>query len=102
MNKKQLTALIICTVIFGMIGYQILSSKFGAIMAAKFNKMPPVVEMAQVTEKDIYPSAQSSGRLEAKYNVDIIARVGGYLRKSYFKEGAFVRKGQLLFQIEPD
>ena len=52
MNKKQLTVLIICAVIFGMIGYQIVMSKFGAMMAAKFNKVPPTVEMSEIIEKD--------------------------------------------------
>ena len=37
-----------------------------------------------------------------KYSVDIVARINGWLEKSYFKEGDKVKKGQLLFLIEPD
>ena len=51
--------------------------------------------------KDINVSAEATGRVEAKYSVDVIARVAGFLLKKYFKEGDFVHKGQLLFQIDP-
>ncbi len=35
-------------------------------------------------------------------SVDLVARVQGFLQKCNFQEGQLVRKGQLLFQIEPD
>jgi membrane fusion protein (multidrug efflux system) len=41
-------------------------------------------------------------RVMAKYRVEVLARINGYLTKSYFKEGDFVKKGQLLFEIEPE
>ena len=46
-------------------------------------------------------NAEATGRVEAKYSVDIIARVPGFLDKKYFKEGDFVKKNQTLFQIDP-
>ena len=58
-----------------------------------------VVNEPQTEEVNI--SVESTGRVEAKYSVDVIARVSGFLLKKYFKEGDFVKKGQLLFQIDP-
>ncbi len=65
-------------------------------------KRPPNVELADVIEKEIYDTLLSTGRLEAKYSVDVVARVQGWIKKSYFTEGAIVPKGAQLFLIEPD
>ncbi len=58
-----------------------------------------VVDNPHIEEVNI--SAESTGRVEAKYSVDLVARVPGFLMKKYFNEGDFVKKGQLLFQIDP-
>jgi len=42
-----------------------------------------------------------TGRLEAVLTVDIRSRVTGYLEKVYFKDGAFVKKDDLLYLIDP-
>ena len=42
-----------------------------------------------------------TGRMEAVEKVDIRARVTGYLDKICFQEGAEVKKGDLLFEIDP-
>ena len=42
------------------------------------------------------------GRIEAKYSVDVVARINGWLQKRYFKEGDYVKKGQTLFLIQPN
>ena len=39
--------------------------------------------------------------LQSMDKVDLVARIDGYLQKKHFKEGDFVKKGQLLFTIEP-
>ncbi len=41
-------------------------------------------------------------RLESYKRVDVVARVSGVLEHKYFKEGQLVKKGALLFKIEPD
>jgi membrane fusion protein (multidrug efflux system) len=41
-------------------------------------------------------------RVESINTVDIVARVTGILQKKYFKDGDLVKKGQLLYKIEPD
>lgn len=44
---------------------------------------------------------ETPGRVMSDRRVDVVARIDGYLTKSYFKEGDFVKKGQVLFEIEP-
>lgn len=62
---------------------------------------PSLVEVEPVQLGTVDKQYEFSGRVEAQYSVDLIARVQGFLQKSYFKEGDFVKKGQLLFLIEP-
>lgn len=65
-------------------------------------KLPmPSVSVAQVQEAGVIKQIEAPGRIVSKYRVDVLARIEGYLTKSYFKEGDFVKKGQTLFQIEP-
>src|SRR5690606_27146033 len=42
-----------------------------------------------------------TGRFEASQRVDVRARAGGYLQAAHFREGEYVRKGQLLFTLDP-
>jgi len=46
-------------------------------------------------------SHEFTGRLEAVNAVEVRPRVSGYLQSVHFKEGAIVRQGDLLFQIDP-
>lgn len=104
MNKlKNRKILIIIGVIVALIF--IISAAKRAIVAEfskKAKMQPPSVEMVSVTEEDIYDSMRSTGRIEAKYSVNVVARVQGWLKESYFTEGDKVQKGALLFLIEPD
>ena len=60
-----------------------------------------IVDTKEIVEEQIVETMNSTGRIIAKYDVDIVARVDGYLEKRFFDEGATVKKGDLLFQIEP-
>lgn len=62
---------------------------------------PPVVEVVQVEQKDVPIYSEWIGTLEGLVNADIKAQVTGYLLKQSYTEGSFVRKGQLLFEIDP-
>jgi len=99
-NKKILIILAIILVASMVLkwGFRAFTGK----MAAEANKRPPSVELMAVEDKDIYDKITSTGRIEAKYSVDVVARVQGWLKKSYFKEGSTVQKGAQLFLIEPD
>ena len=65
-------------------------------------KTVPDVSVQKIREDSIIRSFEASGRIVSKYQVSIIARVSGYLQKSFFKEGSYVKAGEVLFLIEPD
>ncbi|HEX5045850.1 MAG TPA: efflux RND transporter periplasmic adaptor subunit [Gammaproteobacteria bacterium] len=61
----------------------------------------PQVTTAEVAVRDLREWADFTGRLEAVGNVDVRARVGGYVESVNFAEGGRVERGDLLFQIDP-
>ena len=79
-------------------------SMFGTIMQGKAmkNKPAPSVTVQEVETKNVIRSFEAPGRVVSKYRVDVMARISGYLLTSYFKEGDYVKAGQVLFQIEPN
>jgi membrane fusion protein, multidrug efflux system len=62
---------------------------------------PPVVPVAKPIEREVTEYVDFTGRTDAKDAVDIRARVTGYLVQIPFEEGAEVKKGDLLFEIDP-
>jgi membrane fusion protein (multidrug efflux system) len=62
---------------------------------------PPDVEVAVVEQKDIPIERQWIGTLDGMVNAVIKAQANGYLLTQNYAEGSFVRKGQLLFEIDP-
>ena len=62
---------------------------------------PPIVEVAEVTAKDVPIFAEWVGTLDGFVNATIRAQVQGYLTKQNYREGDLVRKGQVLFEIDP-
>lgn len=61
----------------------------------------PPITAAVVIERTVNETQEFSGRLEAVERVDIRARVGGFITSVNFKPGSVVRKGDLLFVIDP-
>ncbi len=62
---------------------------------------PAEVSVAEVICKQLGDSDEFTGRLEPVNSVEVRPRVSGYLQSVHFKEGAIVRQGDLLFQIDP-
>ncbi|MFN7943819.1 MAG: efflux RND transporter periplasmic adaptor subunit [Blastocatellia bacterium] len=62
---------------------------------------PPAVEVAQVEQRDVPLYSEWIGTLDGLVNAEIRAQVTGYLLRQHYTEGSFVRKGQLLFEIDP-
>lgn len=62
---------------------------------------PPGVKIAQPLAQDVTEWDEYTGRIEAVSSVDVRARVSGYLEKVNFKAGEKVKKGDLLFLIDP-
>jgi len=61
----------------------------------------PDVQVVQVEQKDVPIYGEWIGTLDGYTNADVRAQVAGYLVKQGYQEGAFVKAGQLLFQIDP-
>lgn len=99
-TRKKLAILVLAIIIVPIV-YNKISGVVSAIIQRQAMKMPKEVEVGYPHIEAINVSAESTGRVEAKYSIDLVARVPGFLLKKYFKEGDFVKKGQLLFQIDP-
>ncbi|HXU37746.1 MAG TPA: efflux RND transporter periplasmic adaptor subunit [Blastocatellia bacterium] len=62
---------------------------------------PVEVEVAQVEQKDVPIYSEWIGTLDGLVNAEIKSQVTGYLLSKNYTEGSFVKKGQLLFEIDP-
>jgi multidrug efflux system membrane fusion protein len=62
---------------------------------------PPTVSVAQVVSKPIRDFEEFSGRLEPVTTVSVQPRVAGFIESAQFTEGSRVKKGQVLFRIDP-
>src|SRR5215468_1869650 len=62
---------------------------------------PLDVEVVRVAQEDVPIYSEWIGTTEGMVNADIKAQVTGYLLRQDYKEGSFVQKGQLLFEIDP-
>jgi RND family efflux transporter MFP subunit len=62
---------------------------------------PPDVLVAQVEQKDVPIYGEWIGTLAGQVNANVQAQVTGYLLRRDYQEGSLVRKGQLLFAIDP-
>jgi multidrug efflux system membrane fusion protein len=61
----------------------------------------PQVQVAEVIHRPLREWQEFSGRLQAVNTVEVRPRVSGYVDRVAFTDGARVKKGQLLFQIDP-
>ena len=61
---------------------------------------PPTVVVASVAQRTVPIYSEFVGQTKADNTVELRARVEGILQKVYFREGAPVRKGQILFTID--
>jgi RND family efflux transporter MFP subunit len=61
----------------------------------------PEVEVATVIQKDVPIYSEWVATLDGYVNAQIQPQVTGYVIRQTYKEGSFVRKGQILFQIDP-
>src|SRR5258708_38378431 len=79
----------------------------GLIVAGRSNKAvqaaprPLEVQVIQVEQKDVPIYSEWIGTTDGMVNAEIKAQVTGYLLRQDYKEGSFVKKGQLLFEIDP-
>jgi membrane fusion protein (multidrug efflux system) len=62
---------------------------------------PPEVEVTEVVQHDVPIYGEWVAQLNGKNNADITPKVQGYLLRQNYPNGRFVKKGQLLYQIDP-
>jgi RND family efflux transporter MFP subunit len=87
---------VFCLVVVGLI--------VGAMRPKRVSGAPgasPDVEVVEVEQRDVPIFGEWIGTLDGFSNADVRAEVTGYLQRQGYQEGAFVKKGQLLFEIDP-
>jgi RND family efflux transporter MFP subunit len=62
---------------------------------------PPEVLVTEAVQQDVPVVREWIGSLDGSVNADVRARVSGYLISQNYKEGAVVKEGDLLFQVDP-
>jgi RND family efflux transporter MFP subunit len=63
---------------------------------------PPKVEVASPVQKPVTRYLEATGNTAAIKNVDLVARVQGFLQSINYQDGTFVKQGTTLFTIEPE
>ena len=98
-NKIILIIVVVLALILG----RWLISNFDKAKTAKQRALGaiPAVTVTEVGSRYVTRQFQANARVVSKYRVDVLARISGYLTRSYFKEGDYVKAGQVLFEIEP-
>ena len=76
-------------------------SLIGCQKAQQPASTPPDVEVVEVMQKDVPIWKEWIGTLDGLWNAQIRPQVTGYLLRQTYKDGAFVKKDQLLFEIDP-
>lgn len=100
MTRKQMAIAVLLIIIVPIV-YNKISAAVSGFLMMQAMKMPKEVVVDKPHNESTFVSAEATGRVEAKYSVDVVARVPGFLLKKHFNEGDFVKEGQVLFQIDP-
>ncbi|MEA3151685.1 MAG: rane fusion protein multidrug efflux system [Gammaproteobacteria bacterium] len=85
----------------GALSVLLMASGCGSNSGSQAPPPPPQVTVAQVLEKPVKDWDEFTGRLQAPETVEIRPRVSGYIDKVVFTEGSQVKRGDLLFLIDP-
>ncbi len=87
--------------VWRVIASVILLSSVGCGKSEQSQARPPEVEVVQVEQKDVSIWKEWIGTLDGLWNAQIRPQVTGYLVRQTYTDGAFVKKDQLLFEIDP-
>ncbi len=98
MNSKSLTiavtSALLCAPVF-------LGSCEKTDTAAQPRQLTPEVQVSKPETKDVSITQEWVGNLRGSEDAEIRSQVKGYLLSKNYKDGSFVKKGQVLFQIDP-
>src|SRR5262245_1008956 len=101
MSRVWKHMLVTCTMIGVIVGALLAVTSHSKDQEMAQAVAPPEVEVVQVTQQDVPISSEWIGTLEGMVNATIKAQVTGYLLKQRYTEGAFVKQGQVLCEIDP-
>jgi RND family efflux transporter MFP subunit len=87
-------------------GLLVLASSFLLMLASCSRKpapaaAPPAVEVTTVVQRDLPIESEWVGSLDGYVNAEIRPQVEGYLLRQSYREGTFVHRGDVLFEIDP-
>jgi RND family efflux transporter MFP subunit len=90
---------VVCRAVFAV-------AAFGLLSACEQNSFvpppPPKVEVAVPMQRSITRYLEATGNTAPIKNVDLVARVQGFLQSINYKDGTLVKEGTTLFTIEPE
>lgn len=99
---KKTIIIVVAILVTAVLVRALTYSVQGFMMASKMKKgKVPGVTIEEIKTRPVIKKFEAPGRIQSVSRIDVVARVSGYLTKSYFKEGDVVKKGQILFEIEP-
>ncbi len=98
LRRKVLISTVIVAVIL-ILGALIVAGR--SDKSAQAGPRPLDVQVVQVEQRDVPIYSEWIGTTDGMVNAEIKAQVTGYLLRQDYKEGSFVKKGQLLFEIDP-
>lgn len=103
MSKKQLTIVVIISVLILAVCARFVSTKFSEKRQQENirKSMTAKVELINPFDLDTSNVIESPGRVVAMESVDVVARVQGTILKQHYNDGDYVTKGQLLYTIDP-
>ena len=87
--------------IVGLALAPVLLTSCGKPAASAPQMGPPQVTVAPVEQRNVTEWDEFTGRVEAVETVDVRPRVSGHIQEVCFKSGQFVKKGDVLFIIDP-
>ncbi len=104
MNKKITISLIIVVILFLCIVFRFMVTKNAEKQQAVAiqQSMTPKVEVIKPFDIETSSTIEAPGRVVAVNSVDVIARVQGMILTQNYKDGDYVKQGQLLYSIDPN
>ena len=99
MKRKLFFGLALPTLVVG--AFVVLFAVRSRSAAPQRPPPPPAVTVAPVERKDIVEWEEFTGRIEPVESVEVRPRVSGYIQEVKFQSGELVKKGAVLFMIDP-
>jgi membrane fusion protein (multidrug efflux system) len=103
MNRRLQRSLLLRAILLlslSLIGFACSKNKDAGKPTSTTNASPPTVVVSQVEQRTVPIFSEFVGQTAASQTVEVRARAQGMLEKVFFTEGAVVRKGQILYQIQ--